>query len=235
MTAWPVTCPCAPQGKPGAGAGGRDAVAELRDGAGSGSGPIFEHGTAHGHGPFARLRRALRRASLGSKLVLASLLAAIVILGITTVLLATHITRSLDNNARQQLSHDVGLLRAAISSRIDNANSAAIEYSKILADQIDETLGGPNQASRETFVALLAASGKSSGKPLDLFLRNLRGSGSIFVLTPQGFERAPDHRHQRTGRIGRRQLSRHRPPGAGRTARRAALMSARSACLAGST
>ncbi len=163
--------------------------AELRDGAGSGSGPIFEHGSAHGRGPFARLRRALRRASLGSKLVLASLLAAIVILGITTFLLATHITRSLDDNAHQQLSHDVGLLRAAISSRIDNANSAAIEYSKILADQIDETLGGPNQASRETFVALLAASGKSSGKPLDLFLRDLRGSGSIFVLTPQGFER----------------------------------------------
>ena len=52
----------------------------------------------------------------------------------------------------------------------------------------------------------LAASGKSSGKPLDLFLRDLRGSGSIFVLT-RGLRASPDHRHQRTGRIGRRQLS----------------------------
>jgi PAS domain S-box-containing protein len=74
--------------------------AELRDGAGSG--PIFAHGSAHGRGPFARLRRAIRRASLGSKLVLASLLAAIVILGITTFLLATHITRSLDVPAERQ-------------------------------------------------------------------------------------------------------------------------------------
>jgi len=160
---------------------------ELRDG--SASGPIFAHGTAHRRGLLGCLRRAVRQASLGSKLVLASLLAAIVILGITSYLLATHITRSLDNNARLQLSHDVGLLRAAISSRIDNANSTAIEYSKILADQIDETLGGQHNASRESFLALLAANGKSSGKPLDLFLRDLRGSGSIFVLTPQGFER----------------------------------------------
>ena len=72
----------APQGKPGAGAGGRDAVrrtarrCRIR--------AVFEHGTAHGRGPFARLRRPSPGVA-GSKLVLASLLAAIVILGITTI------------------------------------------------------------------------------------------------------------------------------------------------------
>ena len=72
--------------------------------------------------------------------------------------------------------------------------------------------GRPAQCQpRRSFWPCSAASGKSSDKPLDLFLRDLRGSGSIFRAFTRKASATPEHRPQRRGQsaIG---VTRHRPP-----------------------
>jgi PAS domain S-box-containing protein len=150
---------------------------------------VFEHGVATRRQAGSSLRRAITRASLGSKLILASLTAAVIILCLSTYLLASHLTQALDDSARQQLHHGVGLLRAAVASRLDGARTEAFEYSKMLNDQINDSLGGRHKATRWALEALLASNGGRSGKPLDAFLADLRGPGSIFIRTPEGFLR----------------------------------------------
>ena len=146
---------------------------------------VFEHGVATRRQAGSSLRLAITRASLGSKLILASLTAAVIILCLSTYLLATYLTQALDDSARQQLHHGVGLLRAAVASRLDGARTEAFEYSKLLNDQINDSLGGRHRATRSALEALLASNGGRSGKPLDAFLADLRGPSSIFIRTPK--------------------------------------------------
>ncbi|MCH2219701.1 MAG: Cache 3/Cache 2 fusion domain-containing protein, partial [Dechloromonas sp.] len=63
------------------------------------------------------------------------------------------------------------------------------EYAKLLNDQINESLGGQHKATRAGLEALLADNDSRPGHPLDTFLRELRGPGSIFLLTAEGFQR----------------------------------------------
>ena len=150
---------------------------------------VFEHGVASRRQTGSSLRRTIARASLGNKLILASLVAAVVVLSLSTYLLATHLTRALNDNARHQLAHGVGLLRAAVASRLEGSRTEAFEYAKLLNDQINESLGGQHKATRAGLEALLADNDSRSGQPLDTFLRELRGPGSIFLLTAEGFQR----------------------------------------------
>jgi len=150
---------------------------------------VFEHGVASRRRRGSSLRRAIARASLGNKLILASLLTAVVVLSLSTYLLATHLTGTLNDNARHQLAHGVGLLRAAVASRLEGSRTEAFEYAKLLNDQINESLGGQHKATRAGLEALLADNDSRPGHPLDTFLRELRGPGSIFLLTAEGFQR----------------------------------------------
>ncbi|MCG2576048.1 Cache 3/Cache 2 fusion domain-containing protein [Dechloromonas sp. XY25] len=150
---------------------------------------FVQHGKVRRRRPWTALYGAFESRSLGTKLVTASLLAAILILGIASYFLAGHVTRVLDDNARQQLTHDVSLLRAAVSSRIESANIETVEYAKILSDRVYETLGGRDKVSRRSFEAMLEQTGNPANRKIDGVLRDLRGVGTIFLLTPQGFER----------------------------------------------
>lgn len=163
------------------------AYAELRDNPATDL--LFEHGVASRRGIGSSLRRAMAHASLGSRLILASLTAAALILAVSTYQLAAHLTKALDDDAHHQLVHGVSLLRAAVSSRLDGARTEAFQYSKILNDQINEALGGRGRASHARLEALLAHGDTPSGNAIDSFLHDLRGSGSVFILMPEGFQR----------------------------------------------
>ncbi|HLO62652.1 MAG TPA: PAS domain S-box protein, partial [Azonexus sp.] len=150
---------------------------------------FVQHGEVRRRRPWTALHSAFQRVSLGTKLVATSLLAAIALLGIASYFLAGHVTRVLDDNARQQLTHDVSLLRAAVSSRVESANIETVEYAKILTDRLYEALGGRDKLTRRSFEAILEQSSHPANRKLDGVLRDLRGAGSIFLLTPQGFQR----------------------------------------------
>jgi hypothetical protein len=87
---------------------------------------------------------------LTTKVILASLCAAIVVLSAATYFLAAHVTKTLNDNARQQLHHDVSLLRAAVAARVESANIEAVEYSKTLAERMKRWVGKRRQARRRS-------------------------------------------------------------------------------------
>ncbi len=150
----------------------------------------FEHGSASHHRAWSFLTQRFGKASLGTKLILASLVAAILVLGLSTYFLANYVTRTLDDNARNQLTHQVSLLRAAVTSRIESANIEAVEYSRLLSEQVYDALGGQQQATAERLATMLKPESKSAGKDaIHQFLRELRGVGTVFILTPRGFQR----------------------------------------------
>ncbi len=153
------------------------------------------------HGSVIRRRRlasllgyASHDISLGTKFLAASLLAAILTLSAATYFIGTHITRTLDENARHQLTHDVSLLRAAVSSRIESANSETVGYAKTLSETIEESIGGSQKMTYLTLAALIDHPTRAAG--LTSSLKELRGAASIFLLTRDGFQRrlstAPD-------------------------------------------
>lgn len=148
----------------------------------------FKHGSLTKGGLTETLRSRYQNLRLATKVILASLLAALVVLSLVAYFLANHVTQTLNDNARQQLRHDVGLLRAAVSARVESANIEVVEYSKTLSERVYEAMGGEKNAS---LAALQALTGQdtSSRNPIDLFLRDLRGVATIFVLTPEGFQR----------------------------------------------
>ncbi|MDE2440569.1 MAG: Cache 3/Cache 2 fusion domain-containing protein, partial [Betaproteobacteria bacterium] len=150
---------------------------------------FVRHGKVMRRRPWNTLVSAFQNSSLGIKLIAASLLAAIIILGIASYFLAGHVTRVLDDNARQQLIHDVSLLRAAVSSRIESANIEAVEYSKIFSDRLYEAFGGRDKITRQSLEAMLDQPDSPEHREIEGVLRDLRGAGTVFLLTSQGFQR----------------------------------------------
>ena len=151
--------------------------------------PVFEHGTARQRKPWRSLHNAFSNAPLAIKFILASLTAAALVLGVSTYFLASHLSRTLDENARKQLRHDVSLLRAAVSARIEGANIEVVEYSKVLSKRVYDAIGGQRNASRESLETMIEKMSASPGNPIDSFLHDLRGVGTIFIRTPEGFQR----------------------------------------------
>ncbi len=149
----------------------------------------FRHGVLTRGRRIEWLRGKYDNAGLTTKLILTSVLAAIIILGAVTYFLAKHVTRTLNDNAGQQLRHDVSLLRAAVAARIESANLEVVEYSRTLSKRVYEGMGGEKKASLAALEAMLGQDAASRNNPIDLFLRDLRGVGTIFVLTPDGFQR----------------------------------------------
>ncbi len=158
----------------------------------------FEHGNIIRRSAWGAALGHLGDASLGAKFLLASLLAAIVILLVGSHFIGKHVTRTLDDNVRQQLSHDVALLRAAVSSRIENANFEADEHTKIVTQLLQVQLGGTSRVDRQGLDALLANPARLVD--IERYLKELRAAGTIFFLGPQGFQRristVPDEKGQ---------------------------------------
>lgn len=69
--------------------------------------PSFQHGAQSGDGLLGLLRKRFSNAPLAIKFILASLFAAIAVLGSSAYFLAGHLSRTLDDSARHQLRHDV--------------------------------------------------------------------------------------------------------------------------------
>ena len=151
--------------------------------------PSFKHGALTQNNLSDKLLRRYKNAGLTTKVILASLCAAIVVLSAATYFLAAHVTQTLNDNARQQLHHDVSLLRAAVAARVESANIEAVEYSKTLAERVYEAMGGEAKASQAALEALTGQESSNRRNSIAPFLRDLRGAASIFVLTPDGFKR----------------------------------------------
>src|SRR5574343_1536666 len=147
----------------------------------------FEHGKVIRRRTWGKVCCRLGDTSLGTKFLTAALLAAAVILLVATYIIATQVTKTLDERNRKQLTHDVTLLRAAVSSRIENANIEAGEHAKILTELINQQLGGHSKASQKSLEAILDNETRNSD--IARYLKNLRGAGTLFVLTPKGFQR----------------------------------------------
>src|SRR5574343_566630 len=147
----------------------------------------LEHGKVIRRRTWGKVCCRLGDTSLGTKFLTAALLAAAVILLVATYIIATQVTKTLDERNRKQLTHDVTLLRAAVSSRIENANIEAGEHAKILTELINQQLGGHAKASQKSLEAILDNEARNSD--IARYLKNLRGAGTLFVLTPKGFQR----------------------------------------------
>ncbi len=150
----------------------------------------FHHGEPAHAGGWGNWRDRLADAPLGLKFVAAALLATCLILGSGSWYIADHLSQTLGDDARRNLRQNVSLLTAAVSARVESAEIEVVEYSKVLAERIYEAMGG-RQATTAASLEALVAPRQSSGEKdrLAEFLRDLRGTATIFVLTENGFER----------------------------------------------
>jgi len=152
-------------------------------------GQAFRHGSVASTSSWAKLRDLFAEASIQIKLILTSLLAALLILGTFAWLLADNLSRTLGHEVRQRVRHDVGLVRAAVTSTIESARSDAIDHANMLSRRIDQALGGPHKATPASIEALAKHSRSGDVNPIESFLTDLRGAATIFVRTPDGFKR----------------------------------------------
>src|SRR5574343_552461 len=123
------------------------------------------------------------------KLILSSLLAALLLLGSFAWLLADNLSQTLGNEARDRVRHDVGLVRAAVSSALESASGDAINQATLLSKRIGRALGGADQATPAAIEALVNRPQSQPGNPIEPFLTDLRGAATIFVRTPEGMKR----------------------------------------------
>ena len=157
----------------------------------------FEHGKVIRYRPLDLLLGRLVNASLGSKFLVASLLSAIVVLLIASYLIGSHLTHMLDDNARRQLTHEVALLRAAVSSRIESAHVEVGEHSKIMLELIGRSLGSTRQSPRRNLDTLFDDPERTA--EITRYLKGFHGFGTLFRLTPDGFERRLSTVHDEQG------------------------------------
>lgn len=91
---------------------------------------VFQHGTAQPVSVAARLRSSFTNAPIAFKLILSSLLVALLVLGTLAFFLARNVSQVLDQDARERLKHDVGLVHTAFSARIESARSEATDHGR---------------------------------------------------------------------------------------------------------
>ena len=150
---------------------------------------VFRHGAPVSTSPWTKLRHAFAEAPIQIKLILSSLLAALLLLGSFAWLLADNLSQTLGNEARDRVRHDVGLVRAAVSSALESASGDAINQATLLSKRIGRALGGADQATPAAIEALVNRPQSQPGNPIEPFLTDLRGAATIFVRTPEGMKR----------------------------------------------
>jgi PAS domain S-box-containing protein len=150
---------------------------------------VFRHGAPAATSLGTKLRHAFAEAPIQIKLILSSLLAALLILGTFAWLLADNLSRTLGEEARDRVRHDVGLVRAAVASTLDSARVDAIEHTTLLSNRIRHALGGAEKATPAAIENLVKRPRDQQENPIEDFLTDLRGAATIFVRTPAGLKR----------------------------------------------
>ena len=150
---------------------------------------VFRHGIPASTGLWAKLRQAFAEAPIQIKLILSSLLAALLVLGTFAWLLADNLSHTLGEEARDRVRHDVGLVRAAVASTLESARGDAVDHATQLSHRISDALGGADKATPAAIEALVKHNRDQQENPIETFLTDLRGAATIFVRTPAGLKR----------------------------------------------
>jgi hypothetical protein len=150
---------------------------------------IFRHGSLVSASLWAKLRHAFAEAPIQIKLILSSLLAALLILGTFAWLLAGNLSYTLGEEAHDRVRHDVGLVRAAVASTLESARGDAIDHASLLSKRISQALGGAHNATPAAIESLAKRPRDQQENPIKDFLTDLRGAATIFVRTPEGLKR----------------------------------------------
>ena len=150
---------------------------------------VFQHGEARPVGGVARLRSSFSNAPIAFKLILSSLLVALLVLGALAFILARNVSQVLDQDARERLKHDVGLVHTAFSARIESARSEAIDHGRTFYERLQWALGKETSVDRAQLENLVRQAQASQRNPIEPFLPDLRTVATVFVRTPEGFQR----------------------------------------------
>ncbi len=153
----------------------------------------FLHGILVANGRLFRLRNAFDNASIAYKFVFLFLLAALAVFGCFAAILVTDVSQELDDNARKQLRHDVGLLRVAVAVRIEAVRREAEHHSRLLSDQVATAMGKTP--------GLLHGGQLAQPSAVSVFLRDFRGVGTLYTRTPEGFRRGLTNQQDAAGSL----------------------------------
>ena len=150
---------------------------------------VFQHGAARPVGVVARLFASFANASIAFKLILSSLLVALLVLGALAFFLASNVSKVLDQDARERLKHDVSLVHTAFSAHIESARREATDHGRIFFERLDWALGEKPPIDRAAIENLARQVHEGSPNPIERFLPDSRTVATVFVRTPAGFQR----------------------------------------------
>jgi PAS domain S-box-containing protein len=150
---------------------------------------VFQHGASVSLGLTARLRTSFTNAPISLKLTLSSLLVALLVLSALAFFLARNVSQVLDQDARERLKHDVGLVHTAFSARIESSRTEATDHGRTFFERLHWALGEKNLVNRSALENLARQIHSGSPNPIERFLPDLRTVATVFVRTPQGFQR----------------------------------------------
>ena len=160
---------------------------------------VFRHGVIQPTGTLARFRKAYTNAPIALKLILSSLLVALVVLGTLSIFLAKNVAEVLDRDARERLKHDVGLVQTAFSARIGGARSEATDHGRTFFERMHWALGEKTLVSKTAIENLAQRRSENQQNPIERFLPDVRTVATVFVRTPDGFQRVMSNVKNETG------------------------------------
>jgi len=150
---------------------------------------VFQHGTAQPVGVASRLRSLFTNAPIAFKLILSSLLVALVVLSTLAFFLARNVSQVLDQDARERLKHDVGLVHTAFSAHIESVRREVTNHGLTFFERLHWAFGEKTPVNRATIENLARQLHDASPNPIERFLPDSRTLATVFVRTPQGFQR----------------------------------------------
>ena len=133
------------------------------------------------------------------KLILSSLLVALVVLGTLSYFLAKNVSEVLDRDARERLKHDVGLVQTAFSARIEGARSEATDHGRTFFERMHWALGEKTPVNKTDITKLAQRRSENQQNPIEPFLPDTRTVATVFIRTPDGFKRVMTNLKNETG------------------------------------
>jgi PAS domain S-box-containing protein len=161
--------------------------------------PVFQHGLIQPTGTLALFRKTFTNAPIALKLILSSLLVALVVLGTISLFLAQNVAEVLDRDARERLKHDVGLVQTAFSAQIEGARSQATDHGRTFFERMHWALGEKEPVSKTAIKNLAKQHSENQKNPIERFLPDLRTVATVLLRTPNGFQRVMSNVKSETG------------------------------------
>ena len=161
--------------------------------------PVFQHGRIQQVNLLAQLRKAFTNAPIALKLILSSLLVALVVLGTLSYFLAKNVSEVLDRDVRERLKHDVGLVQTAFSARIEGARSEATDHGRTFFERMHWALGEKTPVNKTAITKLAQRRSENQQNPIEPFLPDTRTVATVFIRTPDGFKRVMTNLKNETG------------------------------------